>query len=289
MLATFGLLALSISLVWLPTFRVGDRLVVSPWFLAAALGSLVAVLNGYVAIVGLAELVALGVTCHLFSIAKSRASRWLSGIVLTILALALALHRLPGFSNPVLWSDVHFSAGAKAVTQYINYDKGAVGLLLLAIVAPRCRSFSEFRMAFKQSWLPAFMTIAAVLSAAVAIDVVRIDPKWSQYTLPFLAINLFFTCVTEETFFRGFLQERLHATLGPSQRSTVITVLVSGVLFGATHLGGGVAYAALASLAGIGYATVYARSKRIEPAILTHFGLNAMHFLFFTYPFLQKA
>jgi hypothetical protein len=43
-------------------------------------------------------------------------------------------------------------------------------------------------------------------------------------------------------------------------------------------------YVLLAAVAGLGYALVYHRTRSIEMSMLTHFTLNAMHFLLFTYP-----
>jgi membrane protease YdiL (CAAX protease family) len=40
----------------------------------------------------------------------------------------------------------------------------------------------------------------------------------------------------------------------------------------------------LATIAGLFYGAAYLRTRRIEGAILTHFALNAAHFLAFTYP-----
>jgi CAAX protease family protein len=45
-----------------------------------------------------------------------------------------------------------------------------------------------------------------------------------------------------------------------------------------------VSYVVLAAAAGLGYAIVYHRTKSIEMSMLAHFGLNAVHFLLFTYP-----
>ena len=42
--------------------------------------------------------------------------------------------------------------------------------------------------------------------------------------------------------------------------------------------------ALLAGLAGAGYAMVFQRTARLEMAALTHFTVNAVHFLLFTYP-----
>jgi membrane protease YdiL (CAAX protease family) len=40
----------------------------------------------------------------------------------------------------------------------------------------------------------------------------------------------------------------------------------------------------LGTLAGTGYALAFRRSGRLEMAVLTHFAVNATHFLLFTYP-----
>jgi membrane protease YdiL (CAAX protease family) len=63
---------------------------------------------------------------------------------------------------------------------------------------------------------------------------------------------------------------------------------VSTVLFGLAHARGGPGLVVLAALAGLGYAAAYLRSGRIEGAILTHFALNAVHFVAFTYPALVR-
>jgi uncharacterized protein len=99
--------------------------------------------------------------------------------------------------------------------------------------------------------------------------------------------NLLFVCVAEEAFFRGLIQDRLGKSLSGIRFGTMISIACSAVLFGAAHLGGGAVYAGIAMLAGLGYACSYAIVKRIEAPILVHFGLNAVHFIVFTYPRIQ--
>jgi uncharacterized protein len=41
------------------------------------------------------------------------------------------------------------------------------------------------------------------------------------------------------------------------------------------------------ALTGLGAASAFALSRRIEPPILVHFTVNTVHLLFFTYPRLQ--
>ena len=96
--------------------------------------------------------------------------------------------------------------------------------------------------------------------------------------------NLFFTCVAEEAFFRGFLQRYIERWTGGSRSGRLASLAVVSLLFGLAHFGGGVGYVALSTLAGLLYGYVYQKTGRIEAAILTHFLLNSGHFLFFTYP-----
>jgi membrane protease YdiL (CAAX protease family) len=117
---------------------------------------------------------------------------------------------------------------------------------------------------------------------------VRPDVKWTPLTPWFLALNLLFTCVTEEAFFRGFILGGLARGMARWRYGTAVALVVSTVLFGLAHARGGPALVVLAALAGLGYAAAYLRSGRIEGAILTHFALNAVHFVAFTYPALVR-
>lgn len=133
------------------------------------------------------------------------------------------------------------------------------------------------------------LTVGVVLGVGCLTHTVHWDPKWPAQAPAFLAVNLLFTCVAEEGFFRGLLQERLTQACGTSSLAHWLPALVSAMLFGAVHLGGGWPFALLATLAGFGYTAAYARTRHIEAAILTHFAVNAAHFLLFTYPALAPA
>jgi len=45
----------------------------------------------------------------------------------------------------------------------------------------------------------------------------------------------------------------------------------------------------LAAVAGIVYGYAYEKTQRIEASILCHFGVNIIHFIFFTYPALANT
>jgi membrane protease YdiL (CAAX protease family) len=93
--------------------------------------------------------------------------------------------------------------------------------------------------------------------------------------------------VAEEAFFRGFVQKGLENSLERFRYSSFLAFITASVLFGVAHFMGGLRYVFLATLAGLGYGWVYQQTKRIEASILTHFSLNSVHFLFFTYPALK--
>jgi membrane protease YdiL (CAAX protease family) len=204
--------------------------------------------------------------------------------VVIVLALAMAMHKLPGFNNPLLIDHVQLSANALPFMQYANFDKGAVGLILLAWLCQRVTSWSELGTVLRRTAPVLVLTVVATLGFALAAGVVGVDFKWPQQTLSFIVVNLLFTVIAEEAFFRGLLQARLAAALQRFRWGAWLAVAVSALLFGAAHLGGGLRYAILASIAGLGYAWAYQRTQRIEAAILVHIVLNTVHFIAFTYP-----
>lgn len=283
MAATFGLLGLSICAVWFSPAAAGSRPYRSPWLWPFAGAIAAALVSGYLSAPALVGLGLLGLLAYLAS--RTQQAWWalLYGTSTAVLALALALHWVPGFNNPVLVANVKFSEDAMPFTQLASFDKAAAGLFLLAFLCQRA-SAAEWATMLRRTAPVAAVTAAAVIVAASAIGYVRPDPKLPAYTALFLATNLLFTCVPEEAFFRGFLQERLARALAPTPRHQVLSVSCSAVLFGVAHAAGGATYFMLATLAGLGYAYAYAITRRVEAPIAVHFAVNAVHFVGFTYP-----
>lgn len=288
MLITFGLLGLSICAAWLPPIRFGKQYSISPWLLPFIGAVAAGLLSGYLTWPAIIELGALGIAAYFAGRSEAtRTQRIVFGTVTAVLALALAMHRLPGFNNPVLIANMKFSTDAAPFTQYANYDKAAVGLILLAFICHRAKSASDWKEVLRHTAPIALVTLVATMAVATALGYVRPDLKLSPYTPVFLVTNLLFTCVAEEAFFRCFLQDRLAKALNRVRFGEQVAVLCSALLFGFAHAAGGSRYVLLATIAGVGYATAYSMARRIEAPILTHFALNAVHFVGFTYPQLQ--
>lgn len=205
--------------------------------------------------------------------------------VVVILAFLLGAHLLPGFHNPVLVRDLVLSAGASPYTQYLNFDKALVGLLLIGILGEGLpQSGRDWLEALRRAapWIIA--TIGLVLGLALVLGQLALAPKWTPFFWLWAVTNLFFTCTAEEAFFRGFLQRELGRALAGFGGGQPLALVGSAALFGLAHWAGGWSYVLFAALAGLGYALAFRASRRIEMAILAHFGLNAVHFLLLTYP-----
>ena len=291
MIATYGLLGMAILSVWLPGVPLGRTIRIPVWSILLAAAVACGLAMGFLGPLALLPMGVLAALCCVAVRLERQPDRtpWLRRLVLLavgVLSLALAMHLAPGFRNPRVINEMILSPGAPPFSQYLNFDKGVVGLLLLAFLCQRAHSGAELLAGLRAAALPGLRTIAVVMACGVLIGYVAVDLKLPEVTPVFLLANLLFTCVAEEAFFRGLLQARLAACLQHRRGGAAIAIVVVGLLFGAAHLAGGWKAGLLASMAGIGYGVAYHRSQKIEAAILLHFTLNAVQFLAFTYPFL---
>lgn len=282
---TFGTLAASVLALWLPAPALRGK---NDWLWAPllALAASLGVANGFLewqAPLWLMLFAALAV------LARDTRQTWLRIPLLLatcIAPLLFAAHRFPGFHNPVLASGLQFSPGAPPFNMHVNFDMAAVGVILMGVFCPRARTVGDWAGMLRRTWPVTLSTLIAVLGLGLLLGYVRPDLKWTPYSLAFLCGNLLFTCVTEEAFFRGVIFAGLARRMAAWRFGPAAAAIVSALLFGAAHARGGMTLVLLATIAGLHYAAAYARSACIEGAILTHFALNAVHFVCFTYPYL---
>jgi len=205
------------------------------------------------------------------------------GIV--ILAVGLAMHVLPGFHNIQVLPPTRLTPRSIPYDQWINFDKTLAGILILGIAYRMpTRTATPWKTALRRAAVPLLVTIAAVIVLGGALGHIRWDPKWTSQFWLWAAINLLSTCMSEEAFFRAFLQTEIERLTARRPGGAIIAITTSAILFGLAHIAGGWRYVALASVAGAGYGTVFHRTRSITASILAHFTLNAVHFLLFTYP-----
>jgi uncharacterized protein len=216
--------------------------------------------------------------------------RALAALAFFLFALAMGLLLLPGFNRTVLTEALVLSPGAVPYGIGLGFPKVAAGIFVLGIINHAyVGSWRELGLVLKRT-APIFaITLLAVMACALLLEYVRVDPKWTVLFLVWAPVNLFFTCLSEEAFFRGFVQHELAQSINRKQLAAVVSIGVSALLFGLSHFAGGWKYVLAGTVAGVGYGWAYHRTQRIEAAMAVHFGVNAVHFLFFTYPSLASA
>jgi len=234
----------------------------------------------------------LGITAWIYAGRKARRDlpyagphRLVTGVVFLLLAIAMGLGILPGFPRVMLVDGVVLTPGALLYTHEIGFAKIVVGIFVIGLIHREgVRSWRELGTVLLRAAPVFLITGLAVVTLALALGYVRFEPKWTALFIPWAVAGLFFTCMPQEAFFRGFLQRELSDLGSNRQLASWLALAASALFFGLVHLGGGWKYALASTLAGAGYGWAYLRTQRIEAAMAVHFALNATHFLLFTYP-----
>jgi membrane protease YdiL (CAAX protease family) len=209
----------------------------------------------------------------------------LSALGILVFGVLLAAHALPGFRNFLILDQVVLSDGAAPFTLYLNFDKTLIGLCILGFChrALLVRA-SQWPPALRRTVPIMVINVMVVAVGACTLGYLTWQPKWTPIFWIWAPVNLFFVCLSEEAFFRGFIQRELTSSLQRMRYGSGVAIAVSSLLFGLAHFAGGTSYIVLAMVAGLGYGIVYHRAQSIEMSMLAHFTLNATHFLLFTYP-----
>jgi membrane protease YdiL (CAAX protease family) len=268
-------LSLAIIWLWLPS-----QLAVAAAMLALAIIHAYAI--GIVSLAGIAAIAVFGLLWYSCSRETSSPLNILLTLATIAFSLALMAHVVPGFSNTLVARDAVLTPGAVPYTLYMNFDKGQIGLFLLAFGPPLIASRSDWAAMLKTAVPGALALIVVLMVCALLIGQVRFEPKWPDFMPTWLWSNLLFTSAAEEALFRGVIQRRLQGALPP-----VAGLILAAIIFGAAHYAGGLWSVVLATIAGIGYGWVFWRTNRIEASILTHFMVNTAHIIGFTYPALS--
>lgn len=281
--AAGGALLLAVVALWLPLAHA--------WTVALVIALALGLLSGVFTTVALVPVALLALACFVALRWRRRhefrAVRALAAVLVGVLSVLLALHALPGFHNPPLLMDLRLGEHGAPYSQYLNVDKALVGLLLLGVGAQRLHRLTDWARMLRTTAPVILGTLVVVMGVGLAVGHVRPDPKCTWLFLPWAAVNLLITCTAEEAFFRGFLQRALAGAFARVRHGQAGALVIAALAFGLAHAAGGGAYIVLATLAGLGYGLAFLLTQRVEAAILTHFALNTIHFLLFSYPYAQ--
>lgn len=280
-----GFLYLSVLLLWLP-----GKQRIPNWGIALVLSIILGLISHQLEIIAIIPIILLALAAYYSQTEKSHTLvRLIAEIFVIVLSVGLATHQLPGFHNLMVLDHVYISSNAIPFTLYLNFDKTMIGIFILGFSHQLISNKNEWLLLFRQVAVKAPIVIFVVIIASFILGYVRFDLKVPSSICIWTVTNLLFVCVAEEAFFRAFIQKNVSLLMKKIKYGDYLAILIAASLFGLAHYPGGTKYMILATVAGIGYGWVYLTSKRIEGSILTHFGLNLTHFLFFTYPALAVA
>lgn len=200
-----------------------------------------------------------------------------------IFCIALAMHLVPGFNNLLVLNGVEKSQNSVAFTMYLNLDKPIILFALLSMQPAILKNkpkvvFIQMLNAFHLTIITIFTSLI-IFSLAIYLSLIKFEPYLPSWWWLFAINNLLLTCVIEEVFFRGFIQQKLMTRYNP-----LVGLITASLLFGGAHFAGGGLYVLIATCSGILYGFVYQSTGKISYAILVHFCLNMVHLLLFTYP-----
>ena len=157
-----------------------------------------------------------------------------------IYALAMCLALLPGFHRVVLAQPQVLSDGAAPHGISVGFPKVVTGIIILGLINPLLvHSWRELGRVLARA-LPVFVHHRGGRAWPWCCHGLQsFAPKWTALFLLFAPVNLFFTCLSEEAFFRGFVQHELSRIGSNRALAAGIALTVAAILFGLAHFGGG--------------------------------------------------
>ncbi len=194
-------------------------------------------------------------------------ARYVATTLVVIASTALALHKIPGFENPVV------ATTDSSVRFGLDKCLGAIPLLILIVNRGETERFDKLN----RLTLVAIAATVGFYAMAWGLNLIHLNVRLDSNLAPFLLNNLFSTCVFEEALFRGVLQRKL-ADICRNENAGLV---IASLLFGAAHLPLGLVFATLAAAVGCSYGYIYREANSIKLSIAYHFLFNTVFAIFF--------
>ena len=209
-------------------------------------------------------------------------------LITILVGVAIGIYRPEGFSYPLIFSMDSLHENGKPFDLYLNTGKFLAGYLALLYLFDK----QPYDTAIFNSKRSIILLITGLVLCTIGSAYLLLNlswyPKVAFFTLTFLVVNLFVTCVAEETFMRLIAQRQIGLWVKKiSDKKMIIElipIVVTTFIFVITHSMANPKIVLVYTIAGLAYATVYSLTKRLEISIATHFGVNLIHFSLLTYP-----
>lgn len=287
----FLLLGISIILAWLgiSTYWLGISTYKKPALSIFLAALILGVVIQRITPIGICIIASLAVVMYLLQFPKLHVVYKVGlHLLLCFLFVSFSMHLIPGFHNWKVLDGIKFSVHSISYVMYLNTEKPAYIFFFLYFYQRKSIFNYNWARILRWSLLSLLVILPLLFLSNWVFELVTWDPKLPVYSLTGLWMirMLLDTTLGEEIFFRGYLQQRATTLMGRSKVAAWVACMLVAILFGAMHLSAGLPMAIMAMWAGLGYGLAYLQTKTIEAATITHFLLNLVHFLFFSYPML---
>lgn len=203
-----------------------------------------------------------------------------------LLGFSIAIYRPAGFEYPLVWHTEGMYEGGTAFSLTANLGKVVGGYILIVWFARRMARIgpaSDLIDVKQRAIIVALCILSVLLFANVFFDV-NWQPKLSEGIIYFFLINLFFTVVSEEAFFRLLIHDHVAVYFTNRTVGDAAGIAVTTLLFALSHSSAYEPGFLLYAFAGFAYAFAYSKTKSLLACISVHFGVNILHFIFLEYP-----
>ncbi|MEJ2681559.1 MAG: CPBP family intramembrane metalloprotease [Gammaproteobacteria bacterium] len=284
-LATYCIMCLSILSLWVKhPLRIANASI-KIWVILFAIVLFIFTMGGLVQISGFLFCLSLLLASYLSTNMNINSKiRIFSFFMLLALCLSLSFNLISGFSKVAISNNIFIGSSKEPIVFSIYFGKFAMIVFLTAIAYNKLSHPQEiprlllYSLAFGGAWIPLVLFVGYLLGA-------QFEFKIHSSLLLYASMNLFFTCILEEVFFRGLIQNKMKEYLATfTVHHHSIAIGITSLLFGVAHLSGGTKMIIAATIAGIGYGIIYDRTQKIECAIFLHFLLNVSTFITMVYP-----
>jgi uncharacterized protein len=213
----------------------------------------------------------IGIMWGSYFVLASPIDGWKRGLVAMIAVLfsgLLFFYYMPGFTSQILY----------ATLGLFHFGKPFAGFFILVFLLKLASNRKEFFNAYVKSLPLIIGGLLLLLGAAYLTKYVHYEPHLPSNFWLWAFRNLFFVCIPEEAFFRGFLQNEIRNAM-PQKMGAVTSIVLSSLCFVVIHLQISLSgtFLCMIFVAGIIFGLVYYLTDSIESAILIHFFTNLLH------------
>ncbi len=220
--------------------------------------------------------------------ARTSSQKLLWGTLAALLGFFLMKHTFSGIQPVLSLPSLVIKPNSTSYCLCFMPDSVVVSLFILYLCLFERASWPVWQRSFFVGGGTSLVLAGALLAPALWFQVVAFEPGVPAYFPLWLFKNVLWTSLSEEVFYRLFLQTFLTQTLMRYHLSWGWALVLTSAIFGLAHLPHH-GYAAMACVAGLAYGWAYHRTRRLEACIIAHAVFNTLHVLLFTYPFAKPS